>query len=66
MEKAQAISEAKLEAKVGKRLEVIVDDIDEDGRHLPHMGRRARDRRELVYRRRDRGVERWGCCERCG
>ncbi len=31
MEKAQAISEAKLEAKVGKTLEVIVDDIDEDG-----------------------------------
>ena len=31
MEKAQAISAAKLEAKVGKTLEVIVDDIDEDG-----------------------------------
>ena len=31
MAKAQAISEAKLEAKVGKTLEVIVDDIDEDG-----------------------------------
>ncbi|PRY92480.1 30S ribosomal protein S12 methylthiotransferase RimO [Donghicola tyrosinivorans] len=31
MEKAQAISEAKLAAKVGKTLEVIVDDIDEDG-----------------------------------
>ncbi|MGB0901693.1 30S ribosomal protein S12 methylthiotransferase RimO [Halocynthiibacter sp.] len=31
MEKAQAISEAKLEAKVGKILDVIVDDIDEDG-----------------------------------
>ncbi len=31
MEKAQAISEAKLAAKVGKRLEVIVDAIDEDG-----------------------------------
>jgi len=31
MEKAQTISEAKLAAKVGKRLEVIVDDIDEDG-----------------------------------
>ena len=31
MAKAQAISAAKLEAKVGKRLEVIVDDIDEDG-----------------------------------
>ena len=31
MEKAQAISEAKLAAKVGQRLEVIVDDIDEDG-----------------------------------
>lgn len=30
MEKAQAISEAKLAAKVGKVLEVIVDDIDED------------------------------------
>ncbi|MFP5508764.1 MAG: 30S ribosomal protein S12 methylthiotransferase RimO [Alphaproteobacteria bacterium] len=31
MEKAQAISEAKLAAKVGRTLEVIVDEIDEDG-----------------------------------
>ena len=31
MEKAQAISEAKLDAKVGTVQEVIVDDIDEDG-----------------------------------
>ncbi|MGR3838428.1 MAG: 30S ribosomal protein S12 methylthiotransferase RimO [Cognatishimia sp.] len=31
MEKAQAISEAKLAAKVGTRQEAIVDDIDEDG-----------------------------------
>ena len=31
MEAAQAISAAKLEAKVGQRLEVIVDDIDADG-----------------------------------
>jgi ribosomal protein S12 methylthiotransferase len=31
MEKAQAISAAKLAAKVGKVLEVIVDEIDEDG-----------------------------------
>jgi len=31
MEKAQAISEAKLAAKVGRRLEVIVDEVDEDG-----------------------------------
>ncbi|MFU1479333.1 30S ribosomal protein S12 methylthiotransferase RimO [Roseovarius sp. C7] len=31
MEKAQAISEAKLEAKVGSVQQVIVDDIDEDG-----------------------------------
>ncbi|SEQ62653.1 SSU ribosomal protein S12P methylthiotransferase [Loktanella sp. DSM 29012] len=31
MAKAQAISEAKLQAKVGKVLEVIVDDIDSDG-----------------------------------
>jgi ribosomal protein S12 methylthiotransferase len=31
MEKAQAISEAKLAAKVGKVLEVIVDEVDEDG-----------------------------------
>ncbi|MFG6517807.1 30S ribosomal protein S12 methylthiotransferase RimO [Sulfitobacter sp. 1A13496] len=30
MEKAQAISEAKLAAKVGKRLDVIVDEIDAD------------------------------------
>ncbi len=57
MEKAQAISEAKLAAKVGRVLEVIVDEVDDDGRHLPHHGRRARDRREPVYRRRVRGVE---------
>ncbi|SIO34088.1 SSU ribosomal protein S12P methylthiotransferase [Rhodovulum sp. ES.010] len=31
MEKAQAISEAKLAAKVGQRLEVIVDEVDADG-----------------------------------
>ncbi len=31
MEKSQAISEAKLAAKVGQTLEVIVDDIDEQG-----------------------------------
>ena len=31
MEKSQAISEAKLAAKVGKKLEVIVDDIDSEG-----------------------------------
>ncbi|PYC49300.1 30S ribosomal protein S12 methylthiotransferase RimO [Litorivita pollutaquae] len=31
MEKAQAISEAKLAAKVGRVIDVIVDDIDEDG-----------------------------------
>lgn len=31
MEKAQAISEAKLAKKVGQRMEVLVDDIDEDG-----------------------------------
>ncbi|MBL3597421.1 30S ribosomal protein S12 methylthiotransferase RimO [Rhodovulum sulfidophilum] len=31
MEKAQAISEAKLAAKVGRRLEVIVDELDADG-----------------------------------
>jgi ribosomal protein S12 methylthiotransferase len=30
MEKAQAISEAKLEAKVGSRIDVIIDEIDED------------------------------------
>ncbi|SFS98536.1 SSU ribosomal protein S12P methylthiotransferase [Sulfitobacter marinus] len=30
MEKAQAISEAKLEAKVGRRMDVIVDEIDGD------------------------------------
>ncbi|WP_370251853.1 30S ribosomal protein S12 methylthiotransferase RimO [Nioella sp.] len=30
MEKAQAISEAKLAAKVGKTIEVIVDEVDED------------------------------------
>ncbi|HSF64037.1 MAG TPA: 30S ribosomal protein S12 methylthiotransferase RimO [Paracoccaceae bacterium] len=31
MAKAQAISEAKLAAKVGQRLQVIVDEVDEDG-----------------------------------
>ncbi|MDA7428191.1 30S ribosomal protein S12 methylthiotransferase RimO [Primorskyibacter aestuariivivens] len=31
MQKAQAISEARLEAKVGRVIEVIVDDVDEDG-----------------------------------
>lgn len=31
MEKAQAISEAKLTNKVGQQMEVLVDDIDEDG-----------------------------------
>ncbi|WP_112309172.1 30S ribosomal protein S12 methylthiotransferase RimO [Pseudogemmobacter bohemicus] len=31
MEKAQAISEAKLAAKIGSRIEVIVDEVDEDG-----------------------------------
>jgi len=31
MEKSQAISEAKLAAKVGTRLEVIVDEVDEEG-----------------------------------
>ncbi|MDU8927310.1 30S ribosomal protein S12 methylthiotransferase RimO [Alisedimentitalea sp. MJ-SS2] len=31
MEKAQAISEAKLAAKVGQAVDVIIDDIDEDG-----------------------------------
>jgi ribosomal protein S12 methylthiotransferase len=31
MEKAQAISEARLAAKVGRRLEVIVDEVDDDG-----------------------------------
>jgi ribosomal protein S12 methylthiotransferase len=31
MERAQAISAAKLAAKVGKVLEVIVDEVDEDG-----------------------------------
>jgi len=31
MEKAQGISEAKLAAKVGRRIEVIIDDIDNDG-----------------------------------
>jgi ribosomal protein S12 methylthiotransferase len=31
MEKSQAISEAKLAAKVGTRMQVIVDEVDEDG-----------------------------------
>ena len=31
MEKAQAISEAKLAAKVGKRMQVLVDNVDAEG-----------------------------------
>ena len=31
MEKAQSISQAKLESKIGKTMEVIIDSIDEDG-----------------------------------
>ena len=31
MEKAQAISEARLAAKVGRRIEVIVDEVDAEG-----------------------------------
>jgi ribosomal protein S12 methylthiotransferase len=31
MEKAQAISEAKLVAKVGQKIDVIVDEVDGDG-----------------------------------
>jgi len=31
MEKAQAISEAKLQAKVGRTLQVIVDEVDDEG-----------------------------------
>jgi ribosomal protein S12 methylthiotransferase len=31
MEKSQAISEAKLAAKVGQVIEVIVDEVDQDG-----------------------------------
>ena len=31
MEKAQAISEAKLAAKIGRRIEVIVDEVDGEG-----------------------------------
>jgi ribosomal protein S12 methylthiotransferase len=31
MEKAQAISEAKLAAKIGQVMQVIVDEVDEDG-----------------------------------
>ena len=34
MERAQAISEAKLAAKVGTRMEVLVDEVDEDGEAL--------------------------------
>ena len=30
MEKAQAISAAKLEAKVGRRMDVIIDEIDDE------------------------------------
>ena len=52
MAKAQAISAAKLAAKVGTRLEVIVDEIDADAATCRDMGRRARDRREPVHRRR--------------
>ncbi|MBD3763661.1 MAG: 30S ribosomal protein S12 methylthiotransferase RimO [Rhodobacterales bacterium] len=38
MEKAQAISAAKLEARVGQRLQVLVDAIDEDGATCRTMG----------------------------
>ncbi len=38
MQKAQAISEAKLAAKVGRTLRVIVDDVDEDAATCRTMG----------------------------
>ena len=55
MEKAQAISEAKLAAKVGSRIEVIVDPWTR-GPPLPHQGGRPRNRRQPVHRRRVRGA----------
>ena len=51
MEKAQAISEAKLAAGSGSEMEVIVDAVDAGGRDLPHPRRCARDRRQSLHRR---------------
>ncbi len=46
MEKTAAISAAKLEAKIGRTLDVIIDAVDpRRRRHRPVPGRRARDRR---------------------
>ena len=57
MEKAQAISEAKLAAKVGRRLDVIIDEIDDDGiATCRTIWGRARDRRQPLHRRGDGGA----------
>jgi len=41
MEKAQAISCRQAGSQVGRRKDVIIDEIDDGSRHLPHQGRRA-------------------------
>jgi ribosomal protein S12 methylthiotransferase len=57
MEKAQAISEAKLAAKVGQPDRGDRGRGRRRGRHLPHQGRRAGNRRQPVSRRGVRGAE---------
>jgi len=42
-EKAQAISAAKLEAKVGRPMDVFIDEIDDEAATCCTKGRRARD-----------------------
>ena len=50
MQRAQAISAKKLAAKVGKRLEVIVDEGGARAGQGPQQGRRAADRRRRPHR----------------
>ena len=52
MEKAQAISEAKLAAKVGRRMTVLVDAVDGEGATCRTMADAHRDRRQPLHRRR--------------
>ena len=50
MLRAQAISAKKLAAKVGRRLEAIVDEGGDASGQRPHQRRRAADRRRRPYR----------------
>ena len=50
MERAQTISRKKLAAKVGKRLEVIIDEGGARPGKRPNQGRRAADRRRRAHR----------------